>query len=201
MYSLIKPTPQLIKKHLHEQSQKNFSYPDVGATDHVHTVPKSYNVDHNRIKLGVGSHTFELAKAALRRWEMFNLGWVELFWPDAPLEVGSTVGMLVRVFGIYSLNACRIVHLIEEQGHIERFGFAYGTLADHAERGEERFLLEWHHDDDSVWYDILAFSQPNQFLSKVGYFYIRHLQKQFASDSKQAMLRAVQHQNLRVQNG
>ena len=36
-----------------------------------------------------------------------------------------------------------------------KFGFAYGTLPDHAATGEERFLIEWNQDDDSVWYDIL----------------------------------------------
>ena len=33
--------------------------------------------------------------------------------------------------------------------------------------------MEWHHDDDSVWYDLLAFSRPNQFLTRVGYPFTR----------------------------
>jgi uncharacterized protein (UPF0548 family) len=74
---------------------------------------------------------------------------------------------------------------------VERFGFAYGTLPDHAERGEERFTVEWHHHDDTVWYDILAFSRPNQFLSGLAYPLVRQLQKRFARDSRAVMHRAV----------
>jgi alpha-ketoglutarate-dependent taurine dioxygenase len=48
---------------------------------------------------------------------------------------------------------------------VRRFAFAYGTLAEHAESGEERFQVEWR-EDDSVWYDILAFSRPNQLFSR-----------------------------------
>ena len=73
---------------------------------------------------------------------------------------------------------------------VKRFGFAYGTLRDHAERGEERFMIEWQGSDDSVWYDILAFSQPN-LLAKLGYPLTRRLQKRFARDSLAAMVKAL----------
>lgn len=52
-------------------------------------------------------------------------------------------------------------------GSIARFGFAYGTLPGHVESGEERFQIEWHRSDDSVWYDILAFSRPNHPLARL----------------------------------
>jgi len=42
-------------------------------------------------------------------------------------------------FGFWSLNAARIVYLIEEDGPCEKHGFAYGTLPEHGERGEERW--------------------------------------------------------------
>ena len=98
---------------------------------------------------------------------MFALGWVELFPSDAPIEVGTTVGILVRHFGFWSLNAARIVYLINEQDSLEMFGFGYGTISGHAERGEERFTVEYHHSDDAVWYDLCAFSQPKHFLAKL----------------------------------
>jgi len=72
----------------------------------------------------------------------------------------------------------------------QRFGFAYGTLPGHIERGEERFLLEMS-DDDSVWYDILAFSQPRHLLTKIGYPFVRRMQKRFGRESAAAMVRAV----------
>jgi uncharacterized protein (UPF0548 family) len=123
---------------------------------------------------------------------MFNIGWVELFWPDAPIENGSVVAVLASHLGFYSLNACRIVNVIDEDGPVRRYGFIYGTLPDHAELGEERFTVEWRKEDESVWYDILAFSRPNQLLSKVGYPIARLLQKRFANDSMAAMIRSLQ---------
>jgi uncharacterized protein (UPF0548 family) len=77
---------------------------------------------------------------------------------------------------------------------VARFGFAYGTLPHHVERGEERFCVEWRHADDSVWYDILAFSRPHHPLLIPGYPVARIVQRRFARDSKRAMLRAVHAQ-------
>ena len=89
------------------------------------------------------------------------------------------------------MNACRIVYVIDEQGSSERYGFAYGTLPDHMERGEERFTVEFDTDDQTVWYDLYAFSRPTM-LARLAYPFARALQKRFASDSKAAMQRAVQ---------
>ena len=79
----------------------------------------------------------------------------------------------------------------EEQETLRRFAFATGTLPEHAESGEERFQVEWHPVDDSVWYDILAFSRPNQLFARLAYPYVRRKQKQFARESKLLMKAAV----------
>ena len=100
---------------------------------------------------------------------MFSMPWVSLHWPSAPILVGTNVAVSVLHFGCYSLNACRIVYVVDEDNIVKRFGFACGTLAEHAESGEERFTVEWNRADDSVWYDILAFSRPRQMLARLGY--------------------------------
>ena len=74
-----------------------------------------------------------------------------------------------------------IVYLVDEPGEVERFGFAYGTLPDHAERGEELFTVEWRHADDSVWYDLLSYSQPNHQLARLAGPIARQTQKRFAA--------------------
>ena len=74
----------------------------------------------------------------------------------------------------------------EKQTQNARFGFAYGTLPDHVERGEERFTIEWQA-DDSVWYDIYAFSRPKHPLARLGFPVTRMLQKRFARDSLAVM--------------
>jgi uncharacterized protein (UPF0548 family) len=195
MFLLAKPTNLQIQSFITTQRELPFSYPEIGATGTQ--TPAGYTVDHNQVCLGNGAEIFERAKAAVRCWEMFNIGWIQLCWPDTPVEVGSTVAILARTMGIWTVNACRIVYVVEEKGEIERFGFAYGTLPEHPEKGEERFRVEWRRQDDSVWYDILAFSRPNSLLVKLGYPFVRGLQKRFAKDSKQAMVRAISTNGLK----
>jgi uncharacterized protein (UPF0548 family) len=178
-----------LREFLAAQAKLDLSYPAVGAT--AAAPPAGYVVDRTRIKLGEGAGIFTAAKAALRRWEHFRLGWVETWPPDAPIQADQVVAVIARLFGLWWLNACRIVYVVDEEGPVQRYGFAYGTLPEHAESGEERFTVEWHEADDAVWYDILAFSRPQQLLPRLGYPFARRLQQCFASDSAAAMRRAV----------
>jgi uncharacterized protein (UPF0548 family) len=126
----------------------------------------------------------------LRRWEQFRLGWVEAWTPDTPIRPGELVAVMGRVVGLWWLNSCRIVYVVDESGPVGKFGFAYGTLPGHVESGEERFLIEWNQ-GDGVWYDILAFSRPNNILTRLAYPLVRRSQKRFGRDSAAAMFRAV----------
>jgi uncharacterized protein (UPF0548 family) len=186
MFLSSKPSEQEIRRFLSSQRNQPLSYPDLRMLEQP--VPRGYKADHNRIQLGEGSQVFAKAVEAIKRWEMFNIAWLHLCWPDAPIEAGADVAVLAHHLGIWSLNACRIVSVIEEEDE-RRYGFIYGTLPDHAERGQEQFTVSWQRGDDSVWYDILAYSRPNQLLSKIGYPVTRLLQKRFARDSMRAMKR------------
>jgi uncharacterized protein (UPF0548 family) len=189
MLSLRKPSAQSIRPFLEAQAKLPFSYAAVGAT--AKTPPAGYAVDRTRIKLGEGEPVFHAAKAALRRWEQFHLGWVEAWSPDTAIQTGEVVAVMGRAIGLWWLNACRIVYVVDESGPINKFGFAYGTLPGHVESGEERFLIEWDRGDNGVWYDILAFSRPNYILTRLGYPVVRRTQKRFGRDSAAAMLSVV----------
>jgi uncharacterized protein (UPF0548 family) len=189
MFFAYKPSKQMIHEFLERQKDQNLSYGEVGLSRK--DMAAGYVRDHSRVLLGKGQELFRKAVHAVRRWEMFHLGWVQLCWPETDIEVGATVAVLVHHCWFWSLNACRIVYVIEDTGTIQRYGFAYGTLADHSESGEERFTVEWHRIDDSVWYDLLAFSRPHHWLPKAGYPLSRYLQKRFAAGSKKAMAKAV----------
>lgn len=186
MFRLTRPTASEIDTFTRSLENASFSYRELGATNAV--VPSKFVHDHNRIRLGGGAAVWKKAVNAIRTWQMFDLGWTELFPPDAAITAGTNVAALVRHLGFYSLNGSRIVYTIDEPS---RFGFAYGTLHEHAESGEERFLVEWNHADDSVFYDLLAFSRPAHPLARLGYPIARSLQRRFAADSKAQMLRAV----------
>jgi uncharacterized protein (UPF0548 family) len=189
MFSLRKPSTGALQAFLASQAKLDLTYATVGATANV--PPPGYVVDHTRIELGPGAPSFAAAKAALERWEHFRLGWVETWPPNTPIREGQEVAVIAELFGLWCVNACRIVYVVDEGGPVKRFGFAYGTLPEHVESGEERFTVEWHEKDDAVWYDILAFSRPRHFLARSAYPLARRLQRRFARASTAAMRRAV----------
>ncbi len=181
MLSLRRPSTDVIEQFLQGQIASQFSYEAIGAT--AQTPPPGFDVDHTRIRLGEGEKTFHASKALLREWRQFRLGWVNAWPTNTPLRPGEVVAVLGYALGLWWLNACRIVYVVDDHGPIDKFGFAYGTLPGHVESGEERFLIEWDHSDDSVWYDILAFSRPNHVLAKIGYPIVRRKQKRFGRES------------------
>jgi uncharacterized protein (UPF0548 family) len=120
--------------------------------------------------------------------------------PLALPQPGDVVAVLYRshVFRLWMLFPARVVYAMESDSQLvsdrngrTTFGFAYGTLPDHPERGEERFLIEWNHADDSVWYGLLAFSRPAHWLARIGYPYARYEQAKFRRLSGLAMQAAV----------
>jgi uncharacterized protein (UPF0548 family) len=116
---------------------------------------------------------------------MFDLGWLAIHGAEATIHDGQVVAVEGSHYGFWSLNACRVAYLVDEA---ERFGFAYGTLTEHAEIGEERFTVELR--EGEVWYDVFAFSRP-RMLARLGYPLSRALQKRFVRDSIGAMSRAA----------
>ena len=192
--SLHKPSTKVIEAFLHSQSKLRFTYAAVGATAAV--PPVGYNLDHSRIKLGSGEQAFLAAKAALESWGQFHLGWVEARPLEPSIRVGGMVAVVGRSIGLWWLNACRIVYLIDDELPVTRFGFSYGTMPAHAGSGEERFSVEWDRSDDSVWYDILAFSKPQGLLARLGYSWLRTVQLRFARESGAEMAKGVNDQIL-----
>ena len=190
MFLIAEPNNQTVEEFLERQRNAPFSYMEIGATRDS-AAPHDYTIDHNRVQIGTGCDCFKRATRAVRSWKMFDLTWTKIRRANTPIETGETVAILINHFGFWSLNAARIVYVFEESVAIEKYGFAYGTLVEHGERGEERFSVEYHEADQTVWYDLYAFSQPNNFWAKIGYPFSRYLQKQFAIESKEAMRRAV----------
>jgi uncharacterized protein (UPF0548 family) len=189
MFFFSKPGREAIRSFLSSQKDLPFSYAEVGSSREK--IPGGYTFDHNRVLLGTGRTVFDRAVSAVKQWKMFDMPWIDLCWPDTPIEPGATVAVLVSHLGFWSLNACRIVYVIVEHGGVEKYGFAYGTLPGHAAIGEERFTVEFDKNDGAVWYDILAFSRPKA-LSRLAYPFTRSLQRRFAKDSKAAMLAGIQ---------
>jgi len=190
MLSILRPREDQIARFLEIQSGLDFSYEEVGATRGGS--PQGYHVNGLRMQIGTGQADFEAARRALCRWQQFDTGWVQISPPDAPITPGTSVAILANVYGLWSLNACRIIYVVDqEELPVTQFGFAYGTLPDHAEHGEERFLVEWDRRDDSVWYEVFAFFRPKHWYVRAGWPMVFPLVNRFRRDSVEAMRRAI----------
>ncbi|WP_337175627.1 DUF1990 domain-containing protein [Paludisphaera sp.] len=198
MHSFRKPSAETVRKFLDAQARLDFTYSPVGATADPFP-PPSFRLNHTRERIGTGREAFERAKTALRRWDQFRIGWAEIQPADAPIREGEVVAIVARRLGVWWVNACRVIYVIDEDDPAEpraRFGFAYGTLPDHVGSGEERFLVDWDAETDAVFYDVRAYSRPNLILARLGYPYMRRSQRRFGFESVAAMARSMAAQGM-----
>jgi uncharacterized protein (UPF0548 family) len=127
LFLLGEPSEARISGFLLSQRDAPLSYAEVGASKTGASELDGCAVDHNRARLGEGEETLERAAGALRAWRMFDVGWIDIFPPDAPIEAGTTVAVLARYYGLLWLNACRIVYLIDEDDgsvHYDLYAFS-----------------------------------------------------------------------------
>jgi uncharacterized protein (UPF0548 family) len=96
------------------------------------------------IALGVGALTFDTAVAGLRAWACHRGIGARVHPADAPISEGTDVVVILPAGPMRLLVPDRIVALLDGPS---RFGFAYGTLPGHPERGEESFVVDRQADD------------------------------------------------------
>lgn len=191
MFSFRKPSPETLRAVLESQKGVKLTYQEVGATQDQQS-PQGFVIDHTRARLGEGKEVFSAAKAGLKRWRQYSFPWLDAWPDDTPIRAGNEVATVAHLLGFWWVNVCRIVYTIDEP---KRFGYAYGTVPEHVECGEERFLVELT-ESGEVWYDIYAFSRPQSWLARIGYPYVRRIQKLFGQYSVAALKIAVQEQRL-----
>lgn len=198
VFCLRRPSDAATAAFLKAQSPLAFRYSAdlIGATrGPACDLPVTYGVNHFRARLGYGETIFNCASTAIRQWKMFPPEMIELFPAQPALEAGKCVALRIRACGLWALAACRIVYTFDETADddaaVRRFGFAYGTLPEHVEQGEERFSVEWRRDDDSVWYDLFAFSRPGNAFTWMGMPVARYYQRRFARLSAKTMQQVV----------
>ena len=164
-----------------------FSYAPVGGT--TEALPTGFDHNEHRATIGRGARDWERAKAALRGWKQFDQPWIRFFDPHTPIEAGQVVAFASWQLGLWSLNVCRVVYVIDEP---DRFGFAYGTLDGHAVSGEERFEVRYDRATDDVIFEIRKFSRLRHWMVRAVGPLARGLQVRFSVDALTAMRRAVE---------
>ena len=188
MFLTHRPSQSEIEEFLDQSHSLPLSYGPVGI---ARQSPSGFNADLASAVIGHGRQTFERAKSALSQWQHYEMGWVELFPGKASIEPGTVVAVLVHHLGFWSLNGCRVVYGIGDRQSGSSFGFAYGTLTNHAELGEEIFEVMLEPGSEEVIYRIQAVSKPRASLARIGYPIARYLQERFRRDSTNALRRAI----------
>ena len=149
---------------------------------------RGWFVDRHRAVVGYGAPDFELAKEALRQWTQFRMPWTVPAHPLATITVGATAGYSARAAGLWWSYCCQILETIEDtHDGQQRFGFVYGTVRGHAERGEERFLVTHDPATDEVTYQLFAMSRPGRWFTWCGVPIGRRTQAKFRRGSTAAM--------------
>jgi uncharacterized protein (UPF0548 family) len=188
VFSIRRPSDTVVERFLRDSSDLPLSYAPIGI---ARSTAVGFVVDEAVATLGHGDGLFERAKRALGAWKQFDLGWTELLPRGAPVDVGTTVAVRIRHLGFWSLNGSRVVYGVGHPKDGPVFGYAYGTLTNHAECGEELFDVSLEPASGEVRYRIRAASKPRAPLARLGYPIVRVLQARFRRDSVLAMHRAV----------
>jgi len=109
-----------------------------------------------------GQACFERGSAAICNWAVHRGSGLTVL-ADGPLAVGTNVAIVAPLpLGFVEIT-CRVVAVIDEPGV---FGFAYGTLPVHPERGEESFILTGA-PDGTVRFVVAAASEPAHPLARL----------------------------------
>jgi uncharacterized protein (UPF0548 family) len=139
---------------------------DVTYEPVTRTITEDGLVHHTRT-LGVGSTVFDDAVRRLKAWApQRHLGATVLPENQGP-EVGATILVDLHLGPIAVAVPNRVVAVIDEPN---RWGYAYGTLPGHHERGEESFIIRRHPDDTitaSITVDAIPASLPARLLAPV----------------------------------
>jgi uncharacterized protein (UPF0548 family) len=189
MFLLRKPTAREVDEFLDRSRDLPLSYRPIGIAIGPASA-SSFTIDEHTVELGRGEHTFQQASDALQRWAHFEMPWVQLFPRLASTEPGSVIAVAIAHLGFWSLNGARITYTVQSD-HLTR-GFAYGTLTNHAEAGEEVFKIAMDARTGVVSYSIRAASRPRAPLARLGYPMTRFFQARFRRDSGAAMVRAAE---------
>lgn len=122
MFLARRPSPEAIDRFVRDSQELPLSYGPIGI---VNDETPCRDLDEAIVTIGRGRTGFDRARAALIAWKQFDIGWVETFPRNAPVEVETVVAVLIQHLGFWSLNGCRVLYNVDGDG---RFGFAYGTL-------------------------------------------------------------------------
>ncbi|CDO30183.1 DUF1990 domain-containing protein [Mycolicibacterium porcinum] len=152
----------------HDLEQLSLTYSEVGAT--AGELPAGYRHTRASAVIGTGRDRFDQAAADVLKWGMQRGAGLRVQATSDAAAVGTE--LIVRLGPVPA--PCRVVYVLDEA---DRRGFAYGTLAGHPESGEELFSVRYDPATDEVHAEVVAFSRPATWWSRLGGPLTRLLQR------------------------
>lgn len=153
---------------LHDLERLSLTYPEVGAT--AGEMPAGYRHTRASAVIGTGRDRFERAGESVLRWGMQRGAGLRVRATSEAAADGTE--LIVRLGPVPA--PCRVVYVLDEA---DRKGFAYGTLAGHPESGEELFSVRYDPTTEQVHAEVVAFSRPATWWSRLGGPVTRLLQR------------------------
>jgi len=184
MFSVRRLSPDAIALLVASQAACELTYAEHGAT--LGLMPAGYHHDQWEADLGkFDETTLDRLGAALCDWRVQRGAGLSVY-PADPARPGVTFAFSFRLAGAYVTAAARIVYVTSEAG---RRGFAYGTLPQHPEQGEEAFHVV--RDGSRILFRVTAFSRPRHPLARAGAPVARLVQVRMNKAYLQAMRAAA----------
>ncbi len=194
------PSQAKLDQFLLDMQNAPFNYTEIGYTQsdcesaddtkNRYQLLKGYSIDDYHLYLGEGTTVWEKAKTALTQWKHFPPSFTIVYSNTESIEEGIIVAVMIKILGVWWRNSAKIVYVIDKP---DCFGFAYGTLTEHAEQGEEAFWIS-RDCEGKICYHIKAFSKPKFWAAKLAYPLTRRYQRKFAKESLLNMKNMIQIQ-------
>ncbi len=141
-----------------------FTYAEPGATRDPDHLPAGYRHVRRRRPIGHGAAAFRAAAEGLATYGVQRLAGLRVRASAVRISVGVDVTVGIGVGPLRLWAPARVVWVDDEP---TRYGWAYGTLPGHPERGEEAWTVEIDA-AGRVWCDVRAFSRPAAWYARLG---------------------------------
>jgi uncharacterized protein (UPF0548 family) len=159
----MRPSPAYLADLVERLRDERVTYGELGETRST-TLPAGYYHQRATAVMGQGETVWARAQDALLTWQAHPHAGLTVYPPDAPIDPGTVVVASAHLGPVALLIPCRVIYKTDEAGC---FGFAYGTLPGHPERGEEAFHVR-RTAEGTVSFEVVAFSRPADLITKLG---------------------------------
>jgi uncharacterized protein (UPF0548 family) len=180
---LRQPPRARLEELLQASQADDFTYGPVGIAMDA-DLPTTLHRDRWETSLG-GADAFDRGRQAIRDWCVHRGAGLSVL-TDGELKVGTNVAMAAHVPVDYIEVTCRVTAVVDEP---DIFGFAYGTLSVHPERGEESFIIR--RTANQVRFVVAAASEPVHPLARLAPPIARRLQDKACKRYLAAMTQAT----------